>query len=182
MVQNRWVRDIDSYERTVVRPWISFDWTERIELAVGYDGHHFENPLSTLENRAWQRIAYHHDFGGPALFTHFWLEERFFENTDSVAWRGRFQIGGLLDLPHDYQIVVRNEFFVDFNETTRIRHRGLGENHIFAGVRRPIRSWLGMEIGYLMQYLDRRSRDVFNHTLIIGFSFTTPQLMEERRP
>ena len=25
MVQNRWVKNVESYERTVVRPWLSFD-------------------------------------------------------------------------------------------------------------------------------------------------------------
>ena len=32
MVQNRWVNDVETYERTVVRPWLSFDWTENVEL------------------------------------------------------------------------------------------------------------------------------------------------------
>lgn len=178
MVQNRWVDDLDEYQRTVIRPWLSFDWTDHVELAVGYDAHNFEEPRSFLENRAWQRIAYHYDFGVPSLFTHFWLEERFFEDTSAVAVRGRFQIGGSLELPQDFGLVVRNEFFVDLNQPSPIRRVGLGEDHLFVGLSHPLGRWLRVEAGYLMQYLDRPGPDTFNHTFVLGFSATTPALRD----
>ena len=95
-----------------------------------------------------------------------------------MAWRGRFQIGGSLELPRDFGLVLRNEFFVDLNETARIRRRGLGEDQLFAGVNHPLGRWLSIEVGYLMQYLDKRGPDVFNHTLMIGFSARTPKLLQ----
>ncbi len=175
MLQNRWVNDLETYERTVFRPWLSFDWTDQVELAAGYDRHEFKD--TDDENRAWQRIAYRYDFGAPALFTHFWLEERFFEGGARVAWRGRFQIGGDLDLPHDFGLLLRNEFFVDFNETSRIRRSGLGENHLYAGLNYDITAWLRFDLGYLMQYRDQNNRDdLFDHTVFTGFSARTPSL------
>jgi hypothetical protein len=174
MLQNRWVNDLDSYERTVVRPWISFDWTEHVELAIGYDRHEFKN--TSDENRAWQRIAYQYDFGKPTLFTHFWLEERFFEGAERIAWRGRFQIGGSLELPYDLGLLVRNEFLVDLNETSRVRRSGLGEDQFYAGLYYPLASGLRFDVGYLMQYRDMKGPDLFDHTLFMGFSVTTPRL------
>ncbi|MBW2498737.1 MAG: DUF2490 domain-containing protein [Deltaproteobacteria bacterium] len=176
MLQNRWVNDVESYERTVVRPWISFGWTDQVELAVGYDRHEF-NDAPNDENRAWQRIAYRYDFGAPALFTHFWLEERFFESSTTVAWRGRFQVGGSLELPHDFGLILRNEFLIDFNGTSRVRRAGLGENQLYAGFHYDITRWLRFDLGYLLQYRDQKDQpDLFDHTLSTGFSVRTPSL------
>jgi hypothetical protein len=178
MVQNRWVENVDSYQRTVVRPWLSFDWTEQVELALGYDAHFFENPVDTLENRAWQRIAFKYDFGVPAVFTHFWLEERFFERSDEVAWRGRFQLGGSVELPMDFGFVLRNEWFVNLNTTPLVRRTGLRENHFAVALNHPLGRWLRIETGYTLRYLDLPGRDVFDHLWVIGFSATTPALFD----
>lgn len=176
MVQNRWVNDLDNYERTVLRPWLSFDWNEHVELAAGYDRHASEYTPSD-EHRAWQRISYQYDFGRPTVLTHFWLEERFFEGSSSVAWRGRFQIGGSLELVQDLGLLVRNEFLFDLNETSRIRQRGLGEDQLYAGLYYDLTPWLRFDIGYLMQYRDQNdSPDLFNHGLFTGFSARTPTL------
>ena len=178
MVQNRWVDDVGDYERTVIRPWFGFAPVQGLQLDLGYDRHEFDQ--GSDENRIWQRIAYQHDFGESALFGHFWLEERFFEGTTRIAWRGRFQVGGTMDLPADLGALVRNEFFVDLNETSRIRQRGLGENHLYAGLYYPLSSWLRVDAGYLMQYRDQNDRDdLFDHTFFFGFSVRTPQLFGE---
>ena len=179
MVQNRWIDDVDYYERTVVRPWFAFEWTEHVGLALGYDRHEFKDGLD--EDRAWQRIEYRHGleetrFGEPTLFTHFWLEERFFERTKRISWRGRFQIGGSLELPSGFGFLLRNEFFVDFNETSRVRKTGLGENQLYAGFFHPLTDWLRFDVGYLMQYRDQKEQDLYDHGVSLGFSIRTPSL------
>jgi hypothetical protein len=178
MVQNRWVDDVDSYERTVVRPWLSFAWTERIELSLGYDAHDFQNPTDMLENRAWQRIAYRHPVGPASLFTHFWLEERVFDDSDSIAWRGRFQIGGTLPLPADFDWTLRNEFFFNLNDTPVIKRTGLRENHLFTGFRYPLGRFVRVEAGYLLQYRDTGGVDLFDHTFVVGLSARTRALTD----
>ena len=178
MVQNRWVQDIESYERTVVRPWLSFDWSERIAVSLGYDAHEFENPIDQLENRAWQRIAYRRDLGIPTLLTHFWLEERFFQGSNKIAWRGRFLVGASFELPANFGAVIRNEFFVNLNETSRVQKTGLGENQFWVGLNHPVGQWVKVELGYLMQFLDRKGPDQFNHGLTIGFALRTPSLQD----
>lgn len=178
MVQNRWVDDVETYERTVVRPWLSFLATDRVELALGYDAHEFENPNDSLENRAWQRIAYRHPVGPGSLFTHFWLEERFFDDSDSVAWRGRFQVGGSLPLPADFDWTLRNEFFFNLNDTPVIRRTGLRENHLYTGFGHPLGESFRIEAGYLMQYRDIRGIDLFDHTFVLGLSARTPALLD----
>lgn len=180
MVQNRLVQDLAApgigiYQRTVVRPWVSWVLPHRIEIALGYDAHIFENPSKFTEHRAWQRIGISRDFGRIGAMTHFWLEERFFPSSSEVAWRGRFLIGGWLELPHEFAAVVRNEFFVNFNATNIIQRTNLGEDQFFAGVNRPIGKYMRVETGYLLQYLDSDAGgDIYNHTLMVGVALRTP--------
>lgn len=174
MIQSRWTREIDRYERTVVRPWLALDLAEGLQVALGYDAHLFENPRSFTEHRAWQRVEVRRAFGRVVGVTHFWLEERFFPG-DDVAWRGRFLLGGVVALTRDLSFFARNEFLVDWNTTPVVRETGLGENQLAVGLSHRLASGVGLDIGYLQQYLDR-SEDVFNHFLLVGFAFETPPL------
>ena len=177
MVQNRWTDGVkDAYERTVVRPWLAVALPHHTEAAVGYDMHGFENPDDRREHRAWQRIAWApRPASRVTLLSHFWLEERFFEGASDVAVRGRFNVGARFDLGRDFDLVVRNEFFVNFNETSRVRATGLGENQLVVAFMKGLPGGLTFQAGYLQQYLDRPGgSDLFNHTAVTGFVWRTP--------
>ena len=176
MVQNRWHEDIEHYERTVIRPWLSFDATDRVELAVGYDRHEFNHPTHRHEDRAWQRVAYRHPLGEATLLTHLWMEERFFEDSNATAVRSRFMLGAAHPLPGGFGAIIRNEFMVDLNGTSNIRRAGLGEDQLYLGFNRPIGRGVRLELGYQMIYLDRKGPDQFNHALMLGLSLTTPSI------
>ncbi|MEM9173784.1 MAG: DUF2490 domain-containing protein [Myxococcota bacterium] len=178
MFQSRWSDEIETYERTVFRPWISYAWPGRGHVAAGYDLHEFEEP-DRHEQRAWQRIAVEHGFDRVTLLGHVWIEERFFQNTDNVAVRARINAGAAYDLGDGYGALLRNEIFFDLNGTTRIRNAGLGENQLVAALSKALPGHVVFEIGYLQQYLDRRGNaDVYNHFLMTGFSWRTPQLAD----
>ncbi len=176
MAQSRLTRDLDRYERTVVRPWLRTTLPHGFALSLGYDAHIFENPRATEEHRAWQRIEYERPFGEFTGFGHFWLEERFFGG-EQVAWRGRVAIGGAYDWSEKLRIFARQEFLIDLNRTPTIEQRGLGENQLLVGVSRQIMPGLTLNVGYLMVYLDE-SPDLFNHNLAIGFAVRTPRLSD----
>ncbi len=59
MVQYRLSDEVESYERTLFRPWLSYSWPNKGHIAVGYDLHEFEQP-DRWEQRAWQRFAVQH--------------------------------------------------------------------------------------------------------------------------
>ena len=181
MVQNRWTEDVGPYQRTMVRPWVTVGLPAGFRFATGYDAHAFESPTEFVEQRAWQRIEWSHPLGPVRLLTHFWLEERFFPG-NSVAWRGRFQVGGAVDLPADVQLVVRNDMMFDLNTTDRIRSTGLGENQLFATFSRRLLDGVRLDAGYLMQYLDSPGSDLYNHSFTIGLAFETPALRELLHP
>ncbi len=178
MLQNRWNDEVEHYERTLVRPWISYAWPERGHVALGYDHHEFEGP-DRWERRAWQRLAVQKPLERFALLAHVWLEERFFQDTDDVAVRARFNAGVSFELDADTAVVVRDEIFFDLNGTSRIRNAGLGENHLVAALSRKLPGDLVFEVGYLQQYVDRRGNaDVYTHFLMTGFSWRAPQLAD----
>ncbi len=178
MLQNRWNDDIGDYERTVVRPWVSYSWPEGTHLAVGYDLHEFESP-DRHEHRAWQRIAYQHPVDRFTLLAHAWLEERFFQNADDVALRLRLNWGAATELGRDFGLLLRNELFFDLNGTSRIRNAGLGENQLVLALGRKLPGNLLFEVGYLQQYVDRRGGDdLYNHFVMTGFSWRAPQLAD----
>ena len=178
MHQSRWSDEIERYERTIVRPWISYRWPDRGHVAVGYDHHEFEGP-DRWERRAWQRFAVQHPMDRLTLLGHVWIEERFFQGTDNVAVRARFNAGASVPVTPDLSVVLRDEIFFDLNGTTRIRNAGLGENHLVLALSRKLPGQLVFEIGYLQQYLDRRGNaDVYNHFLMTGFSWRAPQIAD----
>ncbi len=176
MTQHRILRDLDRYERTVVRPWIRTALPHGFAVSLGYDAHLVENPRATEEHRAWQRIELRREFGAFTGFGHFWLEERFFGGED-VAWRSRIGLGASLDLTERLQLVASNEFLVDLNETPTIRDRGLGDDRFVLGLSHRVAAGLRLNAGYMLRYLDL-SPDLFEHTATIGFSFATPVLSE----
>lgn len=178
MLQHRWTDEIERYERTLVRPWISYTWPDRGRLALGYDFHEFEQP-DRWEHRAWQRFAVRHPLERINLLGHVWLEERFFQNTNDVALRARLNAGASFGLDDATSLLLRNEIFFDLNGTSRIRNAGLGENHLVLALRRKLPGRLVFEVGYLQQYVDRRGNaDVYTHFLMTGFSWRAPQLAD----
>jgi hypothetical protein len=84
----------------------------------------------------------------------------------------------LRPLPDDFRLRARNEFLVDLNETSQIRHAGLGENQLVATVDHPLGRWLRIEAGYMLQHLDGKGGDLYNHTFVFGFAATPPTLRE----
>ena len=44
MLQNRWTEDVDTYERTLVRPWISYALEDGGHVTADYHFHEFESP------------------------------------------------------------------------------------------------------------------------------------------
>ena len=77
----------------------------------------------------------------------------------------------LLDLEIERDLTVAGR-------TDRIGDTGLGEDHFFAGLRTPLGPRLFVETGYLMQFRERPGSDLVDHTLVLGFAVTTPQLAE----
>ena len=78
------------------------------------------------------------------------LEERFIDNTDSVALRARTMLRGDYPQPHtpEWAIVVYDEIFVNVNAVGNGPDSGFDQNRLFLGMNRQFTEHFNMDLGY----------------------------------
>lgn len=180
LVQLRFRDDLEDFERILVNPSLGRDLGRGFSAEVGYDAHALRSPRDRLEHRTWQQLAYAHDLeaiGLPAVdvLHRLRLEERFLEGEDGVASRLRWLVGGSVPIVETrWKAVLRNEAFFDLDAKRQgPTEAGFGETRIFAGFDRALGDSAGLEIGYQLQYVDRRrSEDFAAHTIWIALRWS----------
>lgn len=173
LVQARVIDDVDDFERLLVNPSIGRTLGAGFAAAFGYDAHVIRNPRVRLEHRTWQQLDYRHDLVSLPIQHRARLEERYIEGEDGAALRLRYLLGTSVPIVDTgWSGVLRNELFIDLNgKREGPRHAGFGETRLFVGVDRPLGENAGLEIGYQLQYVDRRGEDLAAHTLSIAVRF-----------
>lgn len=159
-LQPRFFDGIDSFDRLVVRPHLTRRLGDTVALTLGYDAHLINRPSNQTEHRPWQQLAWRPRLGDFSPLLWFRLEERVLDTWDGTSLRGRFLLQhawstGFGPLP---EFVLRNEYFVNLNEPTNGPAGGFDQNRFFAGFARTVGN-SRLELGYQMQYLDRRRRE-----------------------
>lgn len=178
LLQPRIGDDFSELARIVVRPWLQASFSHGLAGALGYDAHVIVEPRSLLEQRAWQQLSFRHSWAPTRANARFRLEQRFFEGSNEVALRARFLIGFAVPLSWSVELVARNEFFVNLNETGVIRRTGYRENRLFGGFARRLGGRTRGEVGYQMQWVGLPGSDLVNHTLMLGLAVDLPSLQD----
>ena len=106
----------------------------------------------------------------------FRLEQRFFSDVSRVSVRGRFLAGVAVPLGSEVDVIVKNEFFVNFNQVPIVGQQGYAENRLYGGFGRRFAPWMYASLGYQMQWLNLTVVDLINHTVMVGLAFETPSL------
>lgn len=176
IVQPRFDDDISQLDRVLVRSWFDASLPYGLAVGLGYDAHVIENPVPLLEQRAWQQLAFKRKWPAVRTFGYARIEQRFFEDSDGVAVRGRVLLGLAVPLMRSVDLVARNEFFVNFNETDAGVRTGYRENRLFGGLSRPLNQRTRAEVGYQMLWVNLPGPDAIAHTLMLGIAFETPSL------
>lgn len=169
-LQARFFDDMGRFERVVVNPSLAWSLPHGFAVAGGYDAHVLRNPRVRLEHRTWQQLALQHELGPVSFFHRFRLEQRYLEGEDGAANRLRWWLqGGVPVLATPWQFLLRNEAFFDLDAKRQgPTESGFGETRFFAGFDRDLPNGFGTEIGYQLQYVDRRrGEDLAAHTLLI---------------
>ena len=141
-------------------------------VALGYDGLLLLFPTSSQEHRLWQQGSHEHQWGAVKSDVRVRLEQRFFSAASGVSVRGRFLVGVDVSIVGDVAFVLRNEFFVSFNQIENIDPRGFSENRLFAGFEWGPKDWLTATLGYQNQWI--AIFEVVNHTLVLRLRFEVP--------
>ena len=83
-------------------------------------------------------------------------------------------LGGAIPLGLRIDLIVNNEFFVNFNDLPIVGVQGYTENRLYGGFGRRFAPWVSVALGYQMQWLDLEVVDLINHTVMVGVAFETP--------
>ena len=174
-LQARFFDDMSEFERFVVNPSLGWSLGRGVSVAGGYDAHVIRNPRVRLEHRTWQQLAARHALGPLEVFHRFRLEQRYIEGEDGAANRLRWWLeGGVPIASTRWRVLARNEAFFDLDAKRQgPTQAGFGETRLFVGFDGELRDGLSAEIGYQLQYVDRRRReDLAAHTLLATIFFS----------
>ena len=171
-IQARFNSDIETLERLLFRPSITYKLPANIGLSLGYDAHSIESPRDIIEHRSWQQIAVKHRVKQFTTFAHSRLEQRYFENIDAVSLRLRLNAGVDVPLHGGFTATLANEIFFTLNDAGVGPRDGFEQNRLFAGVKKRLSDHLGVRIGYQMQYIDRPANDdIAGHQVFVFLTY-----------
>jgi hypothetical protein len=159
----------------LLRPSFGAALPRGFAVGLGYDGLLAWNPLKRQEHRIWQEGFHRHDFDRLWTLARFRLEQRFFSANNLVSVRGRFLLGVGVKLGKAFELLVNNEFLVNFNDVPIVGERGYSENRVYGGFSRRFAPWVQAALGYQMQWIDAGLVDLINHTVLVLVSFEIPQ-------
>ena len=178
MTEPRIFQNPDQLRILLIRPWFDVMLPHGFGVALGYDGLLFSHPIIKQEHRLWQQVSHGHVWQHVRSLLRFRLEQRFFSQADRVSVRGRFLLGVGVPLGLGIELLVNNEFFVNFNDLPIVGVQGYTENRLYGGFGRRFAPWVSVAIGYQMQWQDLDAVNLINHTVMVGVVFETPT----RRP
>ncbi len=176
ITQPRFIDNVAKFRILLVRPWFEVAIPKGFSVGLGYDALIFFQPISRTEHRIWEQLSHRHAWEHFRLDSRFRLEQRFFSDESSVSVRGRFLLGAAVPLVAAIELVVNNEFFVNFNEVPIVGEKGYHENRLFGGFSRRFGPWVQVSVGYQMQWLDPAGTNLINHTVMLGAAFDTPAI------
>ena len=173
----RYLDDSDGFNQSIFRPGLGYQLTPNANIWIGYawinelpaNG----NPVFD-ENRIWQQVLWSDKVGPQTLYSRSRLEQRFVETGDDTGWRFRQFVK--MDRPFrpgsPLSFVIWDEGFFDLNETDFGQNGSFSQNRVFVGIGRKFNGARSpkLEIGYLNQFLRRKSADDrFNHILSLNW-------------
>ena len=147
--------------------WLGYAW---IQTTLQPSGH-------SNEHRIWQQVTWSPRTGPISLLVRPRLEERFLSTGDDVGWRFRQFFKATYPIGHQDRLFLAayDEVFFDLNDTDWGQHTGFSQNRLFAGLgwRLDPDGGAALEMGYLNQFINKRSQDDrMNHILSINLFLT----------
>lgn len=179
-VQPRFQRLHESnFSENIIRTGLGYELNKKWSVFGGYYlSSHFD-PEYTPEHRLWQQLSYSHKFGRLSLQSRFRCEQSWRENYDGASVRLRNQIKFSYPLGHsEWYLACSDEPFFNLNSKEHGPLAGFAQNRLFLGVGRKINKCTRVEVGYLNQYKNSRSKypDTVNHVLIAQLLFDFTEL------
>ncbi len=162
------------FERLLIRPAVGYQVTPNLSIWQGYAWAPGFRPEFINENRIFQQVLLENHIKKLSLTNRTRLEERFIERAGGTSVRARHMIRASYPIlrSQKWSLVGYDEFFVNLNDTDFGLQAGFDQNRVFAGLNRKFNDYANAEIGYLINYVDRKNAsDKINNILLVGLNF-----------
>lgn len=183
-VQVRSTDDSDGVRNVLLRAGLLRPWGKHATISAGYAYIETVNQggPDTVENRLWQQVIVNRPVRGLPLTHRFRLEQRFIERlaaedvySDRFRYFARLLIplgqGGGGTFARGNFVALQNEIFLNLSGRDDLNGKVFDQNRAYVAVGRRLSSGLDLELGYMNQYVNGRSRDTENH--IVQFALYT---------
>jgi Protein of unknown function (DUF2490) len=173
-VNPRFGDNVSELDQLLLRSMVGYKLTDHLSLWQGYAWIGNYQPSFSEENRLYQQLQYRRKFPFVKVLSRTRLEERFIENTGSVALRPRTLLRGDFPLPDapGWAFVVYDEIFVNVNTVENGPRSGFDQNRFFLGMNREFTEHFNMDLGYQMQALNNSQPGLINqinHIILLQF-------------
>lgn len=163
--------NVSRMSQLLIRPAVQYRFNEHFSAFAGYAWiATFQNNQVLHENRLWEQVLLEHDIKKLSILNRTRLEQRMFPHLSGTSNRLRHMLKLEYDLNDRIYLVGSDELFVNLNSIDKAGPQaGIDQNRIFAGVGvRPLPR-TRVEIGYQLQYVNRRDPfdDQANHAIVI---------------
>jgi len=148
---------------------IGYQLNNNASLWLGYV-HIWTSPLddpSFQESRPHQDFVWNQDIGDFKLMSRSRMDQRIRETTGDTGYRARqlLKISHPLPLMHGLSAYVGDEILFYMNQNS-FGKKGFSENRIFSGLSYQVTKKMGVDLGYMGQYVDTISgKNLFTHNI-----------------
>ena len=181
-VQARTANEFDYLKNVLVRPGLTYFFSNQINSTLGYA---FINSkvksdvldINLTENRVWEQLVYIQKIKSQSLTHRFRLEQRFIEQGASNVFsqrlryflrmlvplsehEGAFKKGGFLGL--------QNELFFNLQNKDKINNHFFDQNRAYGTFGYRFAPAFDIELGYMNQRVKQKSGGLTNHIIQIA--------------
>jgi hypothetical protein len=157
------------YSENLLFSQVGYQLNDNASFWLGYT-HDWIHPLDKpnyQESRPYQDFVWNQNFGDFKFMSRTRMEERINQASGDTGYRGRqlFQISHPLPFLKGLSAYVGDEALFYANQNS-FGKRGFSENRIFGGLSYQVTEAMGVDLGYLGQYVDNKSgNNLFTHNL-----------------
>jgi len=154
---------------------VGYQFNRNASLWIGY-AHDWISPLnksSFQESRPYQDFVWNQKIHGFKFMSRSRMEQRIRETTGDTGYRARqfLQISHPLPLIDGLSAYVGEEVFFYMNKN-KFGKKGFSENRIFSGISYQATKKMGVDLGYMGQYVDTISgKNLFTHNIQVNFRY-----------
>lgn len=148
---------------------VGYQFNEHASAWLGYV-HDWLNPLdkpSFQESRPYEDFVWRQNFGDTHFMSRTRMEQRINETTGDTGYRARelLQLNHPLPFMEGFSAYVGDEVLWYMNKT-KWGSQGFSENRVLAGLSYQVTHSIGMDLGYMGQYINTISgSNLFTHNL-----------------